>query len=345
MLASVLIPTYRRPARLAACLRALSAQTIDGFEVLVGIDGPDGESVSAARGAWSVDPARLTVAEFPREGYNASRNRLLAAARGRVMISINDDVAPDPAFVEVHTREHAPGVANGRPAVVVGRSPWRRPADPTVFDLLVQRTSMIFFYDRMDTPEGLADPGRDWGYRHAYGLNLSAPLDLVRRAGGFTALPLAYGYDDLELAWRLKAHFGLPVLYRPGAHAEHDHRYTPAEVLDREERLGSSAWGFAWARPAFAIDLFGRDLRSPAESAYARAFVERESAAADRAREGFLALGRTPAPASNDPASPALIRWAAEGARLLRRWHWNTGYLRAAHASAGALGPALARPA
>jgi CheY-like chemotaxis protein len=31
--------------------------------------------------------------------------------------------------------------------------------------------------------------------------------------GGWTAFPLAYGYDDIEIAWRLRERFDTPVLY------------------------------------------------------------------------------------------------------------------------------------
>src|SRR6185503_17009447 len=113
--------------------------------------------------------------------------------------------------------------------------------------------------DQMDTPGALADPERDWGFRHCWGLNFSAPMQAVRAVGGFTAFPMAYGYDDIELAFRLQRRFEMPVLYRPGALAEHDHRYLPEDVLRRERQLGQAAWRFAGLNPEFARTVFGRD--------------------------------------------------------------------------------------
>lgn len=334
---SILIPTYRRPDKAAACLSRLASQTLhaDWYEVLVGLDGPDEATAGAAERAWSEAGGRrggLTILPCPREGLNATRNRLLSVAQGQLMLSLNDDVLAEPGLLDAHlcahaeTREHL-----GRGAIVVGHSPFVERADATVFDELCRCTSMIFFYDPM-----LAEPDRwrDWGFRHCFGLNFSAPLGPVREVGGFTAFPLLYGYDDIELAWRLVQHSpGTPVVFRPEALAPHDHRYTPAEVLDREHRLGGTAWRFAQASPAFAQDTFGRDVRAAAELAYSREFVRREARDAERVRERFLALDRVPA-AALSAAAPgdraALEATLAQQFVLLKRWAWRRGLLEAA---------------
>ncbi len=335
---SILIPTYRRPDKAAACLARLACQTLDAdrYEVLVGLDGPDEATAAAAERAWREAGGRrggLTILPCPREGLNATRNRLLGIARGRLMLSLNDDVLAEPGLLDAHRRAH--GEARERPgeAIIVGHSPFVERAGATVFDELCSRTPMIFFYDRM-----LAEPdrGRDWGFRHCFGLNFSAPLGLVRGVGGFTAFPLLYGYDDIELAWRIVHHApGTPVLFRPEALAPHDHRYTPAEVLDRERRLGGTAWRFAGANPAFARDTFGRDIRGAEELAYSREFVQREAGDAERVRERFLALDRVPA-AALDAATPgdraALAGALAQQFLLLKRWEWRRGMLDAAGA-------------
>jgi hypothetical protein len=49
---------------------------------------------------------------------------------------------------------------------------------------------------------------RDWGWRHAWTLNLSVRTDAVNEVGGFsTALPGA-AFEDVELGWRLRERFG-----------------------------------------------------------------------------------------------------------------------------------------
>jgi GT2 family glycosyltransferase len=222
---SVVIPTYRRPAKIAACLRKLAVQTLapTEYEVLVGLDGEDREAEVAARRAWAEvggKEAGLRVVVGTKVGLAAVRNRLLEVARGRVMVSMNDDVLADRGFLEAHAAEHRRASREGRAVIVSGASPWILHDSDRAFDRLVRETSMVFFYDAMDTAQGLADRDRDWGFRHAWGLNFSAPMDAVRELGGFAVFPAKYGYEDNEMAFRLR----MPVLYRPEARAWHDHR-------------------------------------------------------------------------------------------------------------------------
>ena len=173
---------------------------------------------------------------------------------------------------------------------------------------------MVFFYDRMDS----TDPDRDWGFRHAWGLNVSMPLDAVRAVDGWTAFPNEYGYDDIEIAWRLRRRFRLPVLYRPRSQASHDHRFSPREYLQREFKLGRSAWLFATRNPDFARDVFRRNILSPDELSYSQAFVRREQTTAARALASFEALDRMPA----DVSGP-LVRLIYEQHLPLKRWMWR----------------------
>ncbi|MCA9297964.1 MAG: glycosyltransferase family 2 protein [Phycisphaerales bacterium] len=316
MNATVIIPTHARPERIGACLRHLRAQS-HPVEVLVGLDGEDPE---AARACADAHP-EARVVTCPRVGYNGVRNLLLEEASGELLLSANDDVLPGPDWVRAHVDAHREAESRlGGPVTIVGHSPFVRHDDESLFDRLVNETSMIFFWDAM-----IEDRWHDQGFRHCYGLNFSARRDLVRDVGAFTSFERLYGYDDIELAWRLHRAHGAPVLFRPEALAPHDHRYAPAEVLDREERLGVSAWAFASERPEFCLDLFGRDIRSDAELDYASEFVAREASEVARHREVFLALGRQ-APEVPEALLPALLQQH----RMLKRWHWRTGLLRGA---------------
>lgn len=332
---SVVIPTFGRPAKLRACLRRLARQTLspERYEVLVAIDGPDEASAREAEAAWAGGAARLEVLMGPRAGLNASRNAALARARGRYLVSMNDDVLPEPGFLAAHLEAHREAEGARGPAIVTGYSPFRTFENPTVFDVLARDTSMIFFYDQMVGAR--ARPAdHDWGFRHCWGLNFSAPLEPVREVGGFVAVPLLYGYDDIEIAWRLRERFGMPVLFRPGGRAEHDHRYGPREVLERERRLGQAAWRFAGINPRFAAEVFRRDIRSADEVAYSRAFVERERAAAARLESSFMGLADLPASAVGGEHGARLVNLIYEQHLLLKRWYWRCGLVEAAEGEA-----------
>ncbi len=338
---SVVIPTRGRPDKLAACVRALAGQTPDAdrFEILVGIDGGANDERAAEavhatlRRAWPEGRAdRLAALPLARRGQAAVRNALLSRARGETIVFLNDDVVPDAGLLAAHLAAQREARAAGRPALVVGAAPWREHEPDRLFDRLIRETSMVFFYDRMDAMLHSGEAGRDhdWGFRHAWMLNLSAPASLVREAGGIAEFPDTYGYEDDELAWRLSRRFGTRVLYRPEAVAVHDHRMDPDDYLRREHRLGHAAWGFARAAPECAVAMFGRDVASAEEVEYSRQFVRRERATAERLEVSFRGLADLPAEAAFGPHAAALVRLAYEQHLLLKRWHWRSGLLAAA---------------
>jgi glycosyltransferase involved in cell wall biosynthesis len=334
---SVIIPTYKRPAKLAACLEPLARQSEDDeFEVLVGLDGPDEASRIAAEQAWlrgGGEPHNLRVIDCPKAGLNATRNRLLAVAKGKFMLSMNDDVLPTPRLVWAHLWAQEAAEFNRPLACVVGYSPFVQWADPTLFDHLCARTSMLFFYDTMIDPDtGVLtdpDPYRDWGFRHCWGLNFSAPLEPIRDSGGFLSFENQYGYDDIEIAHRLKAMLGTPVYFEPTARADHDHRYTPREVLAREFKLGISAWHFAGVAPEFAREVFGRDIRSSEHLANIRAAESAPALNLNEVERELIASGEQRVDQDID-ALRSRVSNLYQRVRELKRSIWRRGVLHAA---------------
>lgn len=329
MLASVLIPTFARSDKLARCLTALAKQDFDPaqFEVVVGFDGPDVGAETKARNIWTAagGKAHLELMQCPREGLMMVRNRMLAQAKGSHIISINDDVRPVPGFVSAHIAAH---LSYTHPIITVGASPFCQRENESLLDLLTRKTSMVFFYDVMDSAP--LNPERDWGFRHCFGLNFSARTDLVREVGGFYAGERLYGYEDIELGFRLAQRHKTPVLYRPAARAEHEHFYQPQDLLTREHNLGVAAWHFARANPDFAKACFGRDISQPEELAYSRAFVARERSAADRIRESFMQLNTIPGSSIAGDHEHALLQMHLQQFLLLKRWIWRTALVEAA---------------
>ncbi len=323
---SVIVPTRDRPAKLAACLRGFMGQTLapDRFEILVALDGTDHESERAVAeiAAGSRVPVRLIPCD--RRGIAHAKNELLGAARGRFVLSINDDILPEPTFVEAHLLAQREALcAHKHGAMVLGATPWLIRQPDRLFDRMIRETSMVFFYDRMAASPHATDRSHDWGFRHAWNMNLSFPRDAALEAGGYTVFPDPIYYEDLELAFRLGRCADMPVLFRPRAVAVHDHRYEPTGYLAREEVLGRTAFGVAQRSPDFARELFGRDITAQAEIAYSREFVERERPLADRLRETFVRTAAEPANARVG------VNTEYEHHLPLKRWHWRVGLLRA----------------
>lgn len=339
-LVSVIIPTRERPEKLRACLRCLSQQsaTTPRFEVIVSLDGPCEASRAVCEQAWS--GFETVLVESPRQGIAVAKNGAIERSRGRLLLLINDDILPDPGFVEAHARAHAEREASALgEAMVLGHSPWVIPEDAdggaSLFDRLLAHSSMVFFYDQMISPEGvvLGERDRDWGFRHAWNLNLSVSSALAREVGGFCPAIANCCYEDLEFAWRVNRarDGGVPVLFRPEALAPHDHRYTPEGFLERERRLGYSAYGFAKASPACAREVFGLEIDGVDELAYAARFLGHEGRAEERLRRAFESLSDLPAsaiPAGEDGAK--LLKLLEQQQVMLRRIVFRRGLIEAA---------------
>lgn len=343
----MMIPTFERPAKCAGCVSALATQSREvEAEVLVGIDGHDPMTERVVRDAWERAGGasdRLRVERGTKVGQAEVRNRLLPLARGKTLVFLNDDMIPHPGFLAAHVEAQRACEREGKPALVVGRSPWVVREPDTLFARLVRETSMVFFYDVMEREKDLA---RDWGFRHAWLLNLSAPAALVREVGGFTQFPCSYGYEDDEMAFRLRERFGARVLYRRDAVAFHDHPMSAREYLGREYKLGYAALGFAGAAPACAQAMFGRDVGGEDERRYCEMFTAIERRAAGRLLATFLSHEHQPANVAD--RSEGMLGLLYEHHLMLKRWVWRFGLLDAMggrEMNPGAALEALVQPA
>ncbi len=289
---SIIIPTARGREVVEPCLRSIAQQDYDPslIEVLPVYNGPvDPPDWSAAD-----FPFRLVVSRLESANIAAAKNVALAQARGDWLILLNDDVRPEPEFVRAHLRAHA---TVERPSMVLGRSDWRRYPDQTVFDELIQNTSMIFFYDR-------TQPHQFHGFRHAWNLNLS----LARRdldGARFDERLGPFFFEDVELAWRLETRAGLRVWYAPEAGALHDHRYDAAGYFERERRLGAAALRLWRCNPECFRAVYHGD-NPDRLAAYYDEYLRRESSGLAERLVHFQTLAG--ASAASLPTNPQLRR-------------------------------------
>ena len=270
---SIIIPTNRPRGVVEHCLRALAAQRFAMTEMQVVV-------VYNGRGSvpeWAADdwPFELIVARGPESNVGAARNVGFDLAKGEWVILLNDDVLPARDLVAAHVNAHR---RLDRVAMVLGEAVWRRHEDETVFDRMLQSTSMVFFHDKME-------PHAWYNFRHAWTLNLSLPrrcCDLVR----FDEAIRPVCFDDLEWAFRLERTQGLGVWFAPEARAVHDHRYTLESYLSRERHLGRMAALLWRCNPECYIAIHGSALDADHLS-YCRRFVALNERLEDDMRTGL----------------------------------------------------------
>ncbi len=305
---TVAIPSRGRKPQLLRLLDALAGQTLGDhrFEVLVGLDG-------------SASPDPHPVARFlslPHRGPAATRNTLIEHAKGRFLLFLNDDALPARDLLETHLRAHESLQPND---LALGSAPWAIGESDTLFDRMIRETSLIFFYDAMNEHER----DRDWGYRHAWTLNLSLSTEFAKRCPFDERLRRAM-FEDLEWACRLAQTHGSRVLYRPEARVTHEHRYTPTAYLEREKALGAQALTLATINPACASAIFRREIRDPSFVRECKRLCAQDAEVCVVLEREFEDLAHKPAYASTD------IQALYQRFLPLKRYWWRQGLIAAA---------------
>jgi GT2 family glycosyltransferase len=113
---SVVVPTHRRRERAVRLVEALGGQELEDFEAVVVVDGSDDGTAAALQALETEFP--LTVLELPHTGAAAARNAGAAAARGEIVLFLDDDMRPDARLLTAHDRAHRDGAD-----VVLGHIP------------------------------------------------------------------------------------------------------------------------------------------------------------------------------------------------------------------------------
>jgi GT2 family glycosyltransferase len=222
ILASIVIPTRRRPAYLEVALASIVPQArAAGAEVLVIDDAgasPEGREQARRFGA-RYEPHEREL------GLNVARNTGVARSSGELVVFVDDDVEARPGWLDALL-----GAAHEHPDVEVfaGRIRPRLEGRPP-------RTC-----GREGPPITTLDLGeRDTETRYAWGANMAIRRDALERVGAFE-VSLEHGGDEQEWQDRLRAREpGTRVLYVTGGAVDH-------------RRSGPDARLYALARTAHA---------------------------------------------------------------------------------------------
>jgi len=187
---SVIIPTHNRSTPLRRTLDALGAQNypLRHIEIIVVADGCTDGTADMLRHYTA--PCVLRVVEQSCQGAGGARNHGAAAATGRLLLFLDDDMEPASSLLQAHVDAHRrwPG------CVIIGASPPVLPEERSLFLLDLRRWWEDQFH-RMRRPD------HRYTYRDLLTGNLSIEAGLFARVGGFdVALPCR---EDYEFGMRL----------------------------------------------------------------------------------------------------------------------------------------------
>jgi len=209
--ATVIVPTFNRSEVLGRTLAALDLvdHPADRWEVVIVDDGSSDDTPEVA-GRW-VESRRFPALLLRQEnaGPASARNRGAAAARGRCLIFIDNDVAVARDFV----RRHCEALAALPNSLVGGRVVHPARLRETPFgryrDSVWERFHRAHPADRLSETTGVT------------GQNLSIAAADFRSLGGFDESFTIASSEDWDLGERARQ-AGMRVFYDPAIVVEHD---------------------------------------------------------------------------------------------------------------------------
>ena len=228
---SVITPTRDRASILTRCLDALAAQSLDPdrYEILVVDDGSTDDTpavIEAARRTASCDIRGFRLDQ--RAGIPAARNLAVREARGTLIVFVDSDEFAPPSFLATHLnchRQRGPNVICRGPVIV---------------------THSLF--KPFDTRGGILDMSTAYFDTD----NASVRRDHLLRAGLFDEAFYPYGWEGLDLGFRLRA-LGLRRVFLRDAAIYHYRPEVSPDVLPglfaKEEERALTALRFITKNP------------------------------------------------------------------------------------------------
>jgi GT2 family glycosyltransferase len=200
-LASVVVSTYNRPARLSRLLQALREQTLapDAFEVIVVDNGSGPETGELLASDAGREGLSLTTVRNDRTlGPGGGRNSGWRVARAPLVAFTDDDCRPEPQWLEaaLHVAREHPG------ALIQG--PTRPDPDERSSDGILSRTVAV---ERLGPYYETS--------------NIFYPRAVLERLGGFDeSFGLRPAGEDTDLAFRAME-AGVEPVFAPDAAVRH----------------------------------------------------------------------------------------------------------------------------
>lgn len=239
---TVIIPTYNRKKQLAKCLEHLNTQTLakDAYEVIVINDGStDGTFEFLNELSWD----NLIVFHQENAGQGNARNLGIANASGQVILFIGDDIYGEEGFLEMHVNFHKqnPEVEKA----CLGLTLWDSSLELNPFMQWLTDGGPQFAYHKLTA-------GQEASFWFFYTSNISLKSKLLH-VQPFDPDFLGYGWEDIELGYRLSKEEDLKIIYEPAALAYHDHYMQEGSLENRMKKVGASAHIFQRKHPELKV--------------------------------------------------------------------------------------------
>lgn len=225
---SIVVPTYNRPQRLAACLTALAQLNYpaDCFEIIAVDDGSAMDLNPVVAQIESAVP--ITLLHQENQGPAAARNRGAAAATGEFLAFTDDDCAPLPDWLLTFAAQFAQ-----TPKALVGGYSINALTENLFSTASQQLIDYLYGYYN----------GEDRSISFFASNNIALPRATFMEIDGFDmSFPLAAA-EDREFCDRW-LHLGHPMVYIPEAQILHSHDLSLGSFWKQHFGYGRGAYCF-----------------------------------------------------------------------------------------------------
>lgn len=236
---SIIITTYNRVDKLDKCLKAYNKQTLPNnkYELIVVDDGSKDKTKGVVKKYKNV---RYIYQK--NSGQGIARNNGISKAKSEVLLLGQDDIIPAKDFVEQHLKCHLRHPEKN--IAVLGFTTWHPALQVNQYMKWMTNGSSIlgmfgghqFAYEKLKN-KSEAD------YNFFYTSNISLKRELLEKYP-FDPSFSGYGWEDIELGYRLYKKVGLKIKYNPNAVAYHDHAMDENDLQKRMKSIGQAAWIF-----------------------------------------------------------------------------------------------------
>jgi GT2 family glycosyltransferase len=212
--AAIIIPTRNRRESLARTLDAVDRQTCspDAFEVVVVANACTDDTAAFVTARRDAVRYPLRLIDRPEPGAAAARNAGAGRTRASLLVFLDDDIEPQPGFVEAHVEAHRRN--GGERSVGIGYLPAILQPHGDLFAVTLRAWWEAMF-------DAMRSPGHRFKYTDLLSGNFSVPRDLFLSVGGFN--PRYRCHEDYEIGYRL-IRAGAEFMFveaASGTHADH----------------------------------------------------------------------------------------------------------------------------
>jgi glycosyltransferase involved in cell wall biosynthesis len=247
---SVVIPTHNRAEILKITLQKILEQEGVDFEVIVVDDGSTDATPEAVKGfgngVETQNFASLRYIQQPASHQGVARNRGVEAATGDIIVFIGDDIFVEPGFLKAHADRHTENLDEN--VVVLGYSTWDPALPINDYMRFLESSGWQFGYGFLN----LGFVQNSEPYKFFYTSNISLKRNFFEREK-FDENFKVYGWEDVELGYRLWKNHGMKLFYAPEAKAFHHHLLTEADLSKKMRAVGQSAVHFEQLHPEVQV--------------------------------------------------------------------------------------------